>query len=303
MNSVNKKTRIVITDSGLGGVNIAANIFENAKKNYLNNDLEVIFFNALPKENFGYNSINNYSIKTTIFNNALIGMHSLNPDLILIACNTLSVVYYDTPFSKNPLTNVKGIIESGVKLILDNIKLHDGIIVILGTPTTIMGNNHKKLLISKGVKEDKIITQACKNLESEIQKDSSSQKVKELIKNYISQAVPNPNNLTYYIVLGCTHYEYSLPLFIDVFNNYFENYKILNPNQIMVQETMDYLRGDKINKTISAKVISKTIINKEDLLNVNKIINKISPSFSYALLNYTYNNNAFSVKELEELTI
>ncbi len=302
MITINKSRKIVVTDSGLGGVNIAANILENAKNIPLFDDLEVVFFNALPKENFGYNSINDYKIKTTIFNNALYGMHLLNPDLILIACNTLSVVYYDTQFYKNPLTNVNGIIELGVNLILDNIKLNDGIIVILGTPTTIMGNNHKKLLLNEGIKEDKIITQACKNLESEIQKDASSQVVKSLIKNYIMQAVPNPSkNLTYYILLGCTHYEYSLPIFHEVFDNYFANYKILNPNETMVQKTLDYLRGNNLNKKVSANVISKTIINKEDLLNVSEIINNISPQFAKALLNYTHMPNAFSISELEEL--
>ncbi len=293
------KTRIIITDSGLGGVNIAANIYKKAKQMPLKNDLEIIFFNSLPKENFGYNSMNNEELKATIFNNALNGMSKLNPDLILIACNTLSVVYYSTNYFQNPLNCVKGIIEAGVNLALNSITNNDDKIIILGTPTTIAGNNHKKELISKGMNEDNIITQACKNLESEIQINSYSENVENLIFQYLNDAVPNPRtDIKYYILLGCTHYEYSLRVFRKVCNKYFPNYQILNPNEVMVNEALAHLKGSDLGRMVYGKVISRTAINVIDLKNIYDIIMIKSPDFANELLNYEYNPNSFSVVEL-----
>jgi len=296
-----KRTKIIVTDSGLGGINIAANIYNSAKKTPLKNDLEIIFFNALPKENFGYNSMTDESMKAKIFNNALLGMLNLEPDLILIACNTLSVVYNNTDFCKTPLTNVKGIIEAGVNLVLDKITNKSDKLIILGTPTTIKGNSHVKQLISKGFEELNIITKACKNLESEIQINAYSNTVKTLIEQYIKEAIPNPQpEIKYYILLGCTHYEYSLRIFRQVFNNYFTNYEILNPNSVMVNETISYLKGNDLGRKTTCKVISRTAINNIDLKNIYDIINNFSTDFAFDLLNYKYDPSAFSVNELEQ---
>ncbi len=294
------KTRIIVTDSGLGGLNIAANIYESAKKTPLKNDLEIIFFNSLPKENFGYNSMTDVALKSKIFNNALLGMSKLEPDLILIACNTLSVVYYSTEYYKNPRHEVKGIIELGVNLALDSIKSPLDKLIVLGTPTTITGNSHKNLLIEKGFNQENIITKACKNLESEIQINSYSDKVKSLIEEYIREAVPNPlPDVKYFVLLGCTHYEYSNKIFRDVLSSYFNNYEILNPNSVMVEEAIKSLKGADLGRMVSGRIISRTAINIKDLKNISDILKKKSRDFGMLLLDYEYNPDSFSVSELQ----
>jgi glutamate racemase len=296
-----KITKIIVTDSGLGGLNIAANIYKKAKQMPLISDLEIIFFNSLPKENFGYNNIQDYKLKTAIFDNALQGMSKLNPDLILIACNTLSVIYNSTTYSSGPLHKVKGIIEAGVSLAFNNIYNTPNKLIILGTPTTITSDIHKKMLIEKGVKEENIISQACKNLESEIQINSYSEKVETLIYQYLNNAVKEPDkNIRYYILLGCTHYEYSLQIFNKVCSKYFSDYKILNPNSVMVDDAVKYIKGQDVGRMVSAKVISRTCINPIDLKNIYNIIEQRNPEFAKELLNYEYNPNSFSVDELNE---
>lgn len=67
------------------------------------------------------------------------------PDLILIACNTLSVVYPHTEFSKNTKTKVLGIVEFGVEQVLEELKKNpDYDVIITGTNTTIESRDHEK---------------------------------------------------------------------------------------------------------------------------------------------------------------
>ena len=92
--------RIVVTDSGLGGISVLGELESKLKTARIFNNVELIFFNALYSKDLGYNEIESNREKANIFNNALFSMQdNYHPDIILIACNTLSVIYPITQFS------------------------------------------------------------------------------------------------------------------------------------------------------------------------------------------------------------
>ncbi|MFH0735462.1 MAG: hypothetical protein V1773_13490 [bacterium] len=294
----NKKLTILVTDSGLGGLNVAAKIRANLDNGLFANEINVIYFNALPEKGRGYNSINNLAEKVKIFNSALNGMvKNCNPDIILIACNTLSVVYQHTEFYKNPKVEVMGIVDLGVRMILNFLDNKDTQIVLFGTPTTIQGEAHKNLLINQGINPNNIIPQACKNLESEIQIDAASSMVKELIEKYLTEAVPlQSDNKNYIFALCCTHYEYSLPLFEACIKEKIKNYKIVNPNNLMVEELNKRLTSNSVTKQIvTQKVLSRTVISQVDIDNISGLIAPISGKFALALQNYECNEKLFEI--------
>ena len=104
-NSINtilekKSVSILITDSGLGGLSICAEVVSRLNRNPIFENVSITYFNAWPEQNRGYNKFDTIEERISIFNQALLGMQSYQPDLIMIACNTLSALYDKTEFSK-----------------------------------------------------------------------------------------------------------------------------------------------------------------------------------------------------------
>ncbi len=102
--------RIVITDSGLGGLSVLAELERRLRENPIFESTELIFFNSLYSSSYGYNSMMDLSEKAIVFNNALNSIEeNYKPDIILVACNTLSIVYPHTNYAQNPKTEVRGL--------------------------------------------------------------------------------------------------------------------------------------------------------------------------------------------------
>ena len=104
--SEHKNVTILVTDSGLGGLSVAADVAARLPESGVFENARIVFFNSLFHNRSGYNSLKSQDEKVRIFNIALKTMKKkYHPDLLLIACNTLSVLYDKTPFSRNPSIN------------------------------------------------------------------------------------------------------------------------------------------------------------------------------------------------------
>ena len=303
-----KKITIVITDSGLGGISILAGIEAKLKETKSFEEVNLIFFNALPQKGIGYNSMPSTKIKADVFNEALLSMEEkFLPDLILIACNTLSVVYPLTEFASVSKTPVLGIIEFGVEMILSEMKKHsNGEIIILGTQTTINSGTHRRMLVENGISEDRIITQACPNLESEIQDSARSSSVKEMISHYLTEAIKrsNPNNKSVITVLCCTHYEFALPLFESTLKNLIDLETVtLNPNEKMVSSIVCTENLNRFEETkLNVRVVSRVVIDNEEIKSIGGLIIHRAPLSSEALSNYEYNPELFIFSQVKDMS-
>jgi len=129
---------LVITDSGMGGLSICADIVKGLQARRAYRSVAVTYFNAWPEQNRGYNLLPGMAERIRVFERALDAMLRFEPDRILIACNTLSALYPDTPFSRKAPVPVTDIIGFGVE------QMHaylcakaDSRVILLGTPTTI----------------------------------------------------------------------------------------------------------------------------------------------------------------------
>ena len=298
-----KKVTIVITDSGLGGMSVCAGIEKKLKEAKSFEEVNLIFFNALPEKGYGYNSMPSNESKALIFNEALVSMEQkFSPDLILIACNTLSVVYPFTRFSRESKTPVLGIVEFGVSMILSELKKNENSeVMILGTETTINSDTHKNKLIQNGVKPDKIISQSFPGLESEIQDSPESETVKGMIELYIGEAAQKLNHKNYPVVaaLCCTHYGFCAETFYSSLKN-ITNRKIilLNPNELMINAIiLEKNRGCFQQANVSMSVVSRAIIDDGEKKSIGGLINSYAPLSSIALMNYEYNPELFKFQK------
>lgn len=286
------KKRIIITDSGLGGINIMSSAFNKFCQTGQFSEVELIFFNSLPNENFGYNQLPDMNTKSEIFGKALLSIqNNFNPDLILIACNTLSVVYkyIDNETVKNML--IKGIVDEGIKMIYDSLNINkNSSVLIIGTPTTINSNAHKLGLSTLNISQERIFSKSCYMLESIIQNDPNSLEVMKKIDEYLSDSlVLLDKSRKLLLALCCTHYEYSLNLFKNYLIEHWFNFEILNPNEYLLNNIFDNEESEKIYECkISVRVVSKTKIIEKDINSLSKIIEIKCKEVAEALRNYEH---------------
>lgn len=290
--------RIIVTDSGLGGINVMANAFNQLKRIKTYPEVELIFFNALPDEQFGYNQLESLSEKVRIFATVLKSIdENYHPDNILIACNTLSVVYNSIDLNLRERLPVTGILETGVKMIFDKLKNDtDSHVIIIGTPTTINSRQHETELINKGVEPSRIISVPCLLLESVIQNNPDSPDVFLKIEECLYTTIKDlERQKKIYLALCCTHYEYSSHSFEKFLHSNRFVYEVLNPNEKMLESLIFNDNKNEKEPKIVMKVVSKTKIKESDINSINRILRIKCPELQEVLANYEYKPDLFKL--------
>jgi len=289
---------ILLTDSGLGGLSITSEVENLIRINKSFKKARIIFYNSQPEDSIGYNGMKSTERRVEVFNSALEGMLKFNPDIILIACNTLSVIYDKTPFAKNPANPpVVGIVDFGVEMFYKKMtKNKNSSIIIFGTPMTIAANTHKKKLIEKGIEEERIITSACNSLPGAIENDAKGEKARSIISSRIDSAAVKLRNNSDKVYLGlcCTHFGYSKDLFLEE-ASCFKKKEALNPNSIMSNFTIK--KDKKFKKTeTSVEVHSRANLGKTEITSIGSLIKESSPKTERALHNYNLDKGLFFFK-------
>ena len=228
------------------------------EKSKIYREVDLIFVNALFDAGSGYNALKSRDEKLMRFNKALEGMNKqFSPDLIFVACNTLSVLINDTEFvRKEGSPPLISIVDSGLDLISAKLmEDKNSSVIIFGTETTIEEDTHRSELLARGYDAERIVTMACPQLQSYIEQDPEGEETEMLIEIYLSEAfnkLKKPQNLTH-ISLNCSHFGYSERLWDKALRLYAEKPgSILNPNFVM---------GDILFKGKPPGAYTETIIN------------------------------------------
>lgn len=298
-----KDVTIAVIDSGLGGLSIMAEAAVRLKAGQSFESVGLVFFNALFSNESGYNSLKTRAEKIAVFDSALESLEKRNrPDLILIGCNTLSVLYQDTPFSKRTKIPVAGIVDAGVGLFLRALKTNpDASLILFGTETTIGEGEHKRKLMEAGLPEKRIIAQPCPELANYIENGYQSDETGLLITSYVEEALTKlaDPKAPVYAGLVCTHYGYSLSLWNKAFEGSGQKLLgILNPNSEMLSFLFKPEYKNRVKKTgISARVISMVEIVESKRKSLGGWLEKVSPEVAAALTNYELRPDLFRWKE------
>ena len=226
--------KVIVCDSGLGGVSIAANIFlQNATNRCEANDkYEIIYFNAFPDLQFGYNDLLTLYDREKMFRSALEGMKVFNPDFCIIACNTLSIIYNSLQSWYKPDFPVLGIVETATnamtKFLSEN---KESKVVILGTLTTIESNVYQDNLIKNNIDSSRILQLACPNLAKNIERIPNSPTIREQISTFCKKIAQMDINSKTALAFCCTHYGYAKEIWEEEFHNVTKlKCTIINPN-------------------------------------------------------------------------
>lgn len=193
----------MITDSGLGGLSVCAALARRG-------GTRLTYVNAWPFEGRGYNDLPTTTERAAVFDRVLACLATLAPDRILIACNTLSILYPRTAFSRETTLPVQGIIEAGVGLFAEAMRAQaESPLLLLGTRTTIESAVHCEALLSLGFPPSRILGVPCHGLAAAIEQDPSGPRVAALLADCaaaVRQAGPAGSPVL--VGLCCTHYAY-----------------------------------------------------------------------------------------------
>jgi glutamate racemase len=290
---------VLVTDSGLGGLAVCADIESRLHNEHPFASVKIIFCNALPESDYGYNMMRSTDEKVQVFSDALEGMtRTYSPDIILIACNTLSVLYEQTPFSHTATIPVVSIVSIGVELMTRALKADpSSTVIIFGTETTIDADSHRSLLIKNGIAQQRIITQACPDLAGEIQADASSDAVATMIGFYGEDALGKlpASKGPLYASLCCTHYGYADSRFRAMLDNSGRRRtSLIDPTRSMSDVIFPKKFSARFRRTASSvSVISRADITPQEVRSIATLIDAQSHATAQALASFELNKHLF----------
>jgi glutamate racemase len=294
---------LVITDSGLGGLSVCAQLMALLKestgsRNLVNlvDGLKISYINAVPANKRGYNSMSGKVEQISTFEKILRNTKKLiKPNYIFVACGTLSVLLKDMQFKRDNNSLIEGILPLSFKLILDNLHQNSqATVLIFGTPTTINANTFQNEFSQNGIEKSRIIIQACPELATQISNDPEGSFVVKRIRYWVQQALSQlaaDNSGPFLVFLGCTHYAYRENLFRKSF--ILEGYSqisILNPNLVAANSLSKIVLQDqgtdKSQSTgISLEFLTPYVIPQEEIITLSQLLIPISVETAAAFQN------------------
>ena len=283
---------VVITDSGLGGLLVCADLERRLRRTAGDGAVRLIYVNAWPDALYGYNDLPDLAARAAVFDRALLAMTAFHPDFVLIACNTLSVIYEATAFGRAPVVPVTGILDEGADLFHESLTRDpEGVLALFGTRTTIRSGEHIRRLVQRGVDPRRIIAEPCHGLAAAIDKDPDSAVVPGLVEECVLRVVPSlPAGAPLYAGLACTHYAYIADAFrASLVRHTGAKVEILDPGKRLVDGLTRGLgtrRAPAEGARASVEVVSKIDLPEAQRQAVAGRLKSVSATTARALLEY-----------------
>ena len=282
---------ILITDSGVGGLSVVAYAERFVRAQGFTEPVRLTFANAAPENDYGYNSMKTRAEKLETFDRFLRNVHErFAPDSIYVACNTLSVLLPDTPFFAKAPVPVKGIVETGVSLLLAGLQRDPrSVAMIFGTQTTIDAGAYPRMLEERGIAASRIVSQACPGLADTISEDREGTRTAEEIRKWVATAVEKVPDRKAPIVacLACTHYGYRKDMFASALGR---GATVINPNESATGDLFD--RTGSVRET-DVQFVTRYRIPKATIDALTFFLNDISPKTVQAMQNFLHQPDLF----------
>jgi glutamate racemase len=235
---------IVITDSGVGGLSVVAYAERFVRTHGLAEPVRLTFANAAPENDYGYNSMPSRAVKLETFDRFLRNVKErFTPDLIYVACNTLSVLLPDTEYIRSahvPMRiTTKGIVETAAQLLVHALDAEPrSVAIVFGTQTTIDAGTYPRILEARGIAAERIVSQACPGLADTISEDREGTRTQSEIRHWVRTAIERMEraNAPVIAALACTHYGYRKEQFATAFAEAGLQATVVNPNERAVDD-------------------------------------------------------------------
>lgn len=290
---------VVLTDSGLGGLLVCAGLERRLRRTEGDGPVRLVYVNAWPDAAHGYNDLPDLAARAAVFDRALAAMMTFRPAAIVIACNTLSVVYGETSFHRTPAVPVKGILDEGTDLFFEALSREPSrALALFGTRTTIGSGEHLRRLVGRGIAPGRIVAEACHGLAAAIDNDPDSSAIAGLVEACVVRAVPRlPAGAPVAAGLACTHYGYAAEAFrAALVRRTGADVEVLDPGERLIDELTLCLgerRPGAGERDISVEVVSKVELGEAQRRAVARRLEPLSACTAEALIGYTHAPNLF----------
>ncbi|MFO7691497.1 MAG: aspartate/glutamate racemase family protein [Vicinamibacterales bacterium] len=299
-------SHIIVTDSGLGGLSICALLEQGLRAAGPARGVRLTYVNAWPFESRGYNDLPDENERARVFDLALSRMAQMRPDRILIACNTLSILYPRTVFSRSPAAPVHGIVDAGVDAFSERLAGEPASsIALVGTKTTIESGEHRARLVERGVDEGRIAAVSCHGLAGAIERDVDGPRTAELIGDCAARAVAAaPPGGTLWLGLCCTHYGYVAGRLAEAAARLTaRRVDWIDPNHRLAARLLAdprfigdgarngasaAPRGGSTPGTVSVELVSKVTLSEAARAGIARLVEPVSAATANALLSYAH---------------
>lgn len=299
--AVTRSLHLLITDSGLGGLSVCAGLERAAREHAGPVPLRITYVNAWPEEGRGYNDLPGIAAQAAAFDRALEAIDGLSPDLLLIACNTLSIVYEHTAHRRRAAYPVQGIVDVGVELFAESLRAHRaGSLVLIGTRTTIDSGVHSQALAGRGIEAARLAGASCHGLATAIEGAPFGDGTNDLIDSCARKAAEAaPPGRPLLVGLCCTHYGMVRErLSAAIARHAARPVVALDPNARMVREVAARLAAggaeqEAAGADLHVEVVSKVVLPDAKRHNVAEVLEPESPATVRALIEYTHRPSLF----------
>lgn len=285
---------ILITDSGVGGLSVCAYAERFVRTHGFREPVRLTFANAAPENDYGYNSMPSREVKLETFDRFLRNVtQRYAPDFIYVACNTLSVLLPDTPYFHDASIPVKGIVETGVALLLRELQTDPrSAAMIFGTQTTIDAGAYPRLLEARGIDASRIVSQACPGLADTISEDRQGRRTKSEIDRWVRAAIEKMPRKDRPVVacLACTHYGYRKDFFAAALAEAGIRATVVNPNERAVDDLFGAQTGRDagMNRDVPVEFVTRYAIPDATIDALTWFLNDVSPRTVNAMKNFEH---------------
>ncbi len=258
---INERTSqpVAVFDSGLGGLTVASEIHRQLP-------YENLLFLAdrarVPYASQSVNLIARWASECFDF------LLSHDPKAVVIACNTVSSVYLNELIERTTIP-VIGVIEPTAKAALESTK--SGKIGVVATKATVRRRAYDTTLakLQPGLE---VVSNSAPLLVPLVEEGWTEGEIPRKIVEHYLQPVQQANVDT--VVLGCTHYEYFVPVIQDLLG---KNVTIINTPQVTTVELEATLRSRdelRIAERPGTVTIYSTDINDA----LERVVNHLFPT-------------------------
>ncbi|MCL1809922.1 MAG: glutamate racemase [Clostridiales bacterium] len=218
---------IGIFDSGLGGLTCIPYLIEEFPEE------KMIYFGDTKRAPYGgmeISTITSYSTQITDF------LVQSGVKMVIIACNTISAISFDTLRARHPGIPIIGIIKSAAEKTA-KICTSDSRIGVIGTKATVASRIYDRF-IKNANRDLNVFSLACPAFVPLIEEGITESEIMDLtIKYYLDDFIAENKIDT--VVLGCTHYA----LIQKNIERIYPGLRIVNPSQEILSKIRKELTG------------------------------------------------------------
>jgi len=289
--------KIGITDSGVGGLSVCAEVEAGLRRRPVREDVEILYLNAALQDDYSYNSMATRQEKLEAFDTFLGNVvKRYQPDLLYIACNTLSVLFQDPYFNHHRGLPTLGIVASGTQEILLALKAdQDAAVIVFATPTTTEEGVYRRNLLEQGIDKKRIVQQACPGLPDAISNDFSGGLSAALLDEFVPAALAQFPVLPVSVVafLGCTHYGYQAAQFEKYLRKQVHKVKVLNPNSAAADTILEQVPSLPGNGSVKIRFITPYAVPEKPLRSLSHYLGDRAPATVLALQHFNHDPSLY----------